>query len=112
MRARLPIALMVVGMGCAPAPPQDDRSVEPGTLLLASSLDGLQTVTSPEVGSGVDAAVWTQPPDHFVQSLDGQGLLLDADGQWLRFLADDPDSERPNLDLHHGTLSKQVMTSW
>ncbi|MCH9684782.1 MAG: hypothetical protein K0V04_25325 [Deltaproteobacteria bacterium] len=104
---RRSVSIAVLGLAAcaadseAPAVPQ----VESGTLLLQCSLDGAQTVQSPAVGSGAGASAWTQPPDHFVQSLDGLGLLLDADGQWLRFPANDPDAALPNIDLAHGTLS-------
>lgn len=103
MSARIPIALALLLPACE-AEPLDDPPVDPGTLLLSSSLDGPELVREPEVGSGAGAAVWTQPAEHFVATIHGQGVLLDADGQWLRYAVRDPDTRVPNLTLDAGTI--------
>jgi glucose/arabinose dehydrogenase len=71
-------------------------------VLLSSSLDDLNAVTMPAVGTGVGSAVNTSPANDFVPGIAGNGLRIDAATEYARFV--ETDGVTQNVELDHGTV--------
>lgn len=70
-------------------------------LLLWTTLDDESSVTAPMTGAGA-GEVSTMPANDFVSALDGQGVMLDAAGEYIRFPQQSGGTD--NIDLDQGTI--------
>ncbi len=77
-------------------------STPPPGMLLHSTLDDLSSVTTPAVGTGANAVVNTSPANDFVAGILGNGLRINAAGEYARFVQRDAFTQ--NVELDHGTV--------
>ncbi len=87
--------------------PGDDGAAvddEPASPLLYSSLDSLDAVIEPEVGSGFGLV--SDPAPEVTPAVDAQGLRTTTGLQWFAF--PQHDGQVPNIDHRAGSLSLDV----
>ncbi len=70
--------------------------------LLQTTLDGASAVTTPAVGTGAGAQVVTTPGNDFVAALLGNGILVNAAGEYVRFAQ--TDGTTANIEFDRGTV--------
>lgn len=71
--------------GSGGAAPTCESGTARALVLLHTTLDDLASVIQPEVGSGQEASVDTNPPNDFVPAIHGNGIQIDAAGEHVRF---------------------------
>lgn len=73
------------------------------TPLLYTTLNSLASVTTPQNGSGTGASVKTVPTNNFVPAHVGNGINIDASGEYVRFLQ--ISGSVKNIELTRGTIN-------
>jgi parallel beta-helix repeat protein len=78
--------------------------------LLYTTLDNAASVSSPASGTGTGSSVQTTPANDFVTGKAGNGVRIDASGEYVRFAQTDGSVQ--NVELDQGTVDLWYQPSY